>query len=115
MASITPDDLFPGAEVVAANGTVAAQSLCIPLSALPGVSASEANPDTGNGAVVARGLVEQMYTQIQAIPTADRPTRLSITRGAQTITPGLVNGVRTPYTVTVDQTASTFEIADEPT
>ena len=115
MASITPSDIFPGAEVVAANGTVAAQSFCIPLTSLKDVSAVEAHPDTGNGSVVVRGMVEQVYTQIQAMPTADRPTRLAVTRGTQSITPGLVNGIRTPYTITVDSTASTFEVAEEPT
>ena len=56
MAAILPADLFPGYELVAANGTVTAQSIVIPLSALPGLSAAEADEATGDGREVARQL-----------------------------------------------------------
>lgn len=105
-AKATPAQLFPGI-------TVTATDVTIPLADLVGVTQAEANPTTGDGAIVVRGLIEAAYTQLQTIAAADRPARFTITKGGQSIAPGLNNTIRQPYTVTFDVTATTFEVASE--
>lgn len=113
MAIKRPADYFSGYEVVAAGGTVTAESVCIPIAALPGLSAAEANATTGDGSALLRSVSEAVFSAFSAMPTAERPTKFTITRGAQTITPGATNQIRQPYTYTFDLTASSFEVASE--
>lgn len=63
-----PTEIFPNLTV---NGT----DLVIPLSDLEGLTASEADPVTGDGREVARILVNTIVTKFLAIPAQDRPAR----------------------------------------
>ncbi len=70
MAAITPTDIFTG---YASDGT----NITIPLTAIPGLTSAEADASTGNGAEVLRLICETAYNQIEALPTADRPTQMT--------------------------------------
>lgn len=73
MANITPAQLFPGLTV---DGT----DVVIPLADLAGLTAVEADPATGDGREVARVLVNSIVAKIQALATADRPTKMTVTK-----------------------------------
>ncbi|AUC61796.1 hypothetical protein AA637_11850 [Cyanobacterium sp. HL-69] len=63
-----PTDLFPN---LSTDGT----SITIPLTDLDGLTASEADPATGDGRELARILVNSMVTKYLEIPQQDRPAR----------------------------------------
>lgn len=75
MSAIRPTDIFSGyiADSIA---------LTIPLSAIPGLTSAEAHPTTGDAREVLRLILEKYFNAIQAMPTADRPAFMSITRGS---------------------------------
>jgi hypothetical protein len=76
--SLAPDTYLPDIELVAAAGTVTAQSVAIPLTTLEGLSAAEANPTTGDIREVTRTILDSLYNAILTTPEADRPTRMTI-------------------------------------
>lgn len=107
MAKILPTDLFTG---YSTDGT----NITIPLTAIPGLTAGEADAATGNGAEILRLICETAYTKIEALSTNDRPTQMTWSKPA---VQGLGAGVnRQNYTFGfnfgVDATA--VNIADEP-
>ncbi len=63
-----PTDLFP-------NMTADSTSITIPLADLEGLTASEADPATGDGREVARILTNTIVQKYLAIPQGDRPAR----------------------------------------
>jgi hypothetical protein len=81
MANITPQNILPGYDLVAANGTVASESLCIPLSSLPGLTAVEADETTGDGRKVAYELCKAIQSGYTALATAARPSRMTASKG----------------------------------
>ena len=111
MASITPVALFPGCELLAATDPAPSQGIFIPLSALSGLTAAEANETTGDGRKVAFELSRTMFSSINAIAAASRPTRFSVARG----TPAGVDAttVRQTYTLTFDLDVSVSDVAAE--
>ena len=105
-----PTDLFPGYEYVAAGGTVAANSIVIPLSALGGLTAAEANATTGDGRKVAFELNKALLTNFQGLAT--KPTRMTITES----TPTGVNAttIRKSFTHSYDLAVGDVDVANEP-
>lgn len=73
MANILPTVLFPNISVVGSD-------VVIPLGDLAGLTASEADPVTGDGRELARILVETIASKVLALPTADRPTRMTVAK-----------------------------------
>jgi hypothetical protein len=85
MANLSPSQLYAGFEYVVAGGTVSANSIVIPLSALSGnLTAEEADPDTGDGREVFRQLVDTASNAYNALATADRPAYMGVTTPALT-------------------------------
>jgi hypothetical protein len=82
MPAITPSDFFPNAQLVAANGTVAAQSIAIPLTDLDGLLAAEADPSTGDGREVVRIFLQTVAAKYASLPTAERPAFMTVTEPA---------------------------------
>ena len=78
MAAITPPQLIPGYTLMASGATVGEQGIFIPLGSLQGLTATEGDDVTGDGRKVAFELVRLLEAQFSAMPTADRPTRMSI-------------------------------------
>lgn len=99
---VLPQQLFPNAENKATGETVTAESLVLPLSDLPAVSAAEAEVATGNGSEVLRGILEQSYSQISALAPEAKPTKMTI---AKSNPQGIgTNTMRTTFTVAFDLT-----------
>lgn len=74
-----PSDHFDGYELVAAAGTVTAQSICIPVASITGLTAAEANATTGDIREVMRTTLETFYNYNQSLPEADRSSKMTIT------------------------------------
>lgn len=90
MANILPTDLFSGYELVAAAGTVTAESICIPLADLPALSLAEADELTGDGREVVRAFDLAVTTALNALPIEERPARMQY----NVVTSNLPNGNR---------------------
>lgn len=88
MASITPTDIFTGYEIVAASGTVTADSICIPLSNFPYLSSVEYDETTGDGREVCRQIDLKIDSAFQALPELDRPTKMTSTASSSTLNNG---------------------------
>lgn len=112
MAAIIPTQLFPGYEQVASGGTVAADSIVIPLSALGGLTAAEADEATGDGRKVAFELAKAMHTNIQGLAENARPAQMLTSES--TPTGQGPNEVRKSYTMTFDVNIGSVDVADEP-
>lgn len=58
------------------NGTV----ITLPIASLPNLTAEEADAVTGDIRKIAFALVDQLFVAYNALPVADRPTKVRITR-----------------------------------
>lgn len=102
MADIIPTDLYPGFELLAATDPAPSQGIFIPLANLSSLSAAEADTATGDGRAVFYALVQDGYAGIQALASAARPTKLTITKANPT---GIgVDLVRQGFSVAIDLT-----------
>ena len=81
MPDILPTDLFAGYEFVTAGNTVTADSVVIPLSALPALNATEADGVTGDGREVMRSIHEASANAFLALDTANRPSNMTLGKG----------------------------------
>lgn len=83
MALLTPAALF-GAEYAFlpadAAHTPTVDGIFIPLASLPDLTEAKADPDTGNSAEIVRGVLDQSYSVIQALDSASRPIRWTLTK-----------------------------------
>ena len=89
------------------NGT----TMSIPLSAFPVTNATETDAVQGDSRSMIHGLIDGLATRFAALPTADRPTQMNITRSL-----GAINDqqrFRVTYTITFTVQAGTIEVADE--
>jgi hypothetical protein len=77
MATILPGDIFAGYEYVEAGDPVTANSIVIPLSDLPELTALEADGATGNGAQLLRAIDKAIHDALEALPEVDRPTNVT--------------------------------------
>lgn len=89
-----PTNLYPA---YTADGT----ALNIPL-ADAGLTAAQANTATGDSRAVLRGILDSAFTRIQALPAADRPKKMTITKGQPAVVGN--NVLRQTYTVSFDTT-----------
>ncbi len=107
-----PTVLLSGYELLAATDPAPAQGIFIPLATLTGLTAAEADEETGDGRKVAFELCRALQTSFAAIPLANRPTRMNAAKG----TPAGVdaNTVSQSYTFTYQLGISGSDVADEP-
>lgn len=84
MPTTTPTSYLAGLKLVTSDGAGAAASssfanstqyLCIPMSTLPQLTGTEANPSTGDIRKIMFAFEEAVYNAYQAIAVADRPAR----------------------------------------
>ena len=80
MANILPTVIFPGMEYKDAAAAVTANSIVIPITALAGLSAAEADPSTGDGRKVIEAIVRNAVQSITALSAANRPTYLTVSQ-----------------------------------
>lgn len=100
MFTDTPTLMFPGYEYKAAGATVTADSIVIPLTALAGLDAAEAHATTGDSRKIAFELIDAIYAYINGLATADKPTKLNITR-TSSVDDATGNVTRNHYVQTV--------------
>lgn len=89
-----PTSLFPN---YSSDGT----DITLPLATIS-VTAGEANTTTGDSRAILRRMVDSAYNTIQALPSADRPTKMSITRSNPSVVGA--NTLRQTYTISFDTT-----------
>jgi len=105
-ATVTPTSYLAGLRLVTSDGSGAAagasfanstQYLCIPMSSLPELTGTEANPSTGDFRKIAFALMLAIREAYEAIPSADRPAKWisaqssSISDSSGVITRNIVN------------------------
>lgn len=120
MATVIPTSYLAGLRLVTSDGSGAAsaasfasstQYLCIPMSSLPELTETEANPSTGDIRKIIFAFEFAIYDAWTAIASADRPTTwvsglTSSISGSGSITRNFVHQIRTGI--------SGEEVADEP-
>jgi hypothetical protein len=113
MANIRPNQLFPAIQNIGATATSVSNGIFIPLAALPGLTAAEADPTTGDGRELSRVLIEQITTAIGNLTAAEKPTKMTATRANPTGTGS--NLITQSYTQTfqVTLTQSSLGLAAE--
>jgi hypothetical protein len=89
------------------NGT----AITIPLTALTGLTAGEADPDTGDGRKVAYEITRAIVEKVTALPTADRPNRMTVTTG--TLQGISATVARRGYTLSYDLDITGSDVAPE--
>lgn len=91
MATTTPTSYLAGLKLVTSNSDGSAdpadfanstQYLCIPMSSLPELTGTEANPSTGDMRKIMFAIEDAVYTSYQAIASADRPAKWVNTRSS---------------------------------
>lgn len=111
MAAIQPTDLFAGYELLAATDPAPSQGVFIPLSVLSNLTAAEANETTGDGRKLAFEICRQVFSSVTGLATADRPSKMSVSRGTPTGVDATT--VRQSYTLTFDLDVSSSDVAAE--
>lgn len=100
MADIIPTQLFPNYAYLESGTATPSDGVFIPLSDLPQLSAGEADAATGDGREVARALVDTATDAIRSLADADKPTKMSVTKGNPQ---GIgIDQIRQSYTITFD-------------
>lgn len=106
---IAPSELFVGY-------TFSADTISIPLSALPGLTAAEADATTGNGMEVLRQVVDRSYVAIAALAPTARPTKATVAKPNPAIASGAgvsPGTLRQAYALTFDLQPTGLELASE--
>lgn len=111
MPAILPSAILPNYQYLAAGAATPSAGVFIPLASLPGLTAAEADAATGDGRKVAFELSRAIFSNFNALPTANRPNRFTITRGVPS---GLdQTTVRQTFTLTFDIDFSGSDMANE--
>jgi hypothetical protein len=105
--NVTPGQLFSGYTYDAT-----ASEVRIPIAALDGLTAAEANATTGNGMEVLRNIIDACQVAIAALATEARPTKASITKPNPSIATGVgvaPGTLRQTYSLSFDLTPTGLE------
>jgi hypothetical protein len=78
MSKPLPTDLFAGIEVLEATDEATVASIAIPLASLPGLTAAEASPTTGDARELMLALITAAYLEHSTLP--DPSTKMQIQR-----------------------------------
>jgi hypothetical protein len=102
----TPTELIAG---WSEDGT----DVTFPIASIPELTAAEADAVTGDSRKIIYALLEQIAAWFEALPLADQPTQLTISRGVAVETaPGVFTR---SYNIQAKITGSSpLDIADEP-
>lgn len=111
MAKPLPTDIFPGFELLETGDTAAADSIAIPLTALEGLTAVEANPATGDGREVMLSLLSALHVNYTTLPSPS--ARMEVTRG-EAITGDTTRRVDFGVSIAVQIPTSTYQVLAEP-
>lgn len=106
---VAPSEIFTG---YTSDGT----SITIPLAALPGLTAAEADETTGNVMEVCRQFLNGLHSGITALAPTSRPTKATVAKQNPSIATGATvapGTLRQGYTLTFDLTPTALELASE--
>ncbi|MEG5045965.1 hypothetical protein [Microcoleus sp. B4-C1] len=106
---VAPAEIFTGYTSDGVN-------LTIPLAALPGLTAAEADPTTGNVMEVSRQIVDRLHSGITALAPEAKPTKATVTKPNPSIATGVgvtPGTLRQGYSLTFDLTPTALELASE--
>lgn len=121
MATVTPTSYLAGLKLVTSDGSGAAangsfanstQYLCIPMSSLPELTGTEANPTTGDFRKIQFAIEAAVYNAYQAIASADRPTKWLCSRSSSVSDASDI--ITRNFTNQFNTETSGEEVADEP-
>lgn len=111
MPNVTPAQLIPNAQLLAATDPAPSQGLFIPLASLPGLTALEADEATGDGRKMVYELARAIFSNYTALATAARPGKLSVVRGTPTGVDSTT--VRQSFTFAIDLDISASDVTPE--
>ena len=104
--------MFPGYEYKTAGQTVTADSVVIPLAALPGLSAGEANATTGDMRIIVHRIVGAAREYYNGLDSADKPANMQLFRS--TGPPNEITGIITrTFTARFGLDSGELEVAAE--
>lgn len=109
--NLAPSHWLEGFELLAANGSATKQSIAIPLDALDGLSADEANASTGDIRKVLRALLTAVNSAWEGEAAADRPAKWTQQRSSSI--DGRTSVVTRVFTHTFRTAASGEEVVAE--
>lgn len=111
MANIEPQVYLGGFALLVATTPAPSQGIFIPLASLPGLTAAEADPYSGDVRKIMYELNRTLFARFNAFAPGDKPTKFTITRA----TPVGVNAttIRQGYTTSFDLAIDNVDVAAE--
>ena len=85
--------------------------ISVPIASFPQLTADEANGDTGDIRKLIFALVDKLFAKWAALAAADRPAKMTISRG--TSVDDSTGAIRRSYTFTFDLESAGEEVVDE--
>jgi hypothetical protein len=107
----SPQTWIPGIEYVASGGAVPANSLVIPLSSLPELTATELEGADADIRKIFFAVCDAFYKSWNATATADRPTKMTVSRSTSVV--DAVDSTTRNYTMSFTIVSGTVEVAPE--
>ena len=108
---ISPNEIFAGYTFDTATSEIR-----IPITSLPGLSATEANASTGNGMEVLRQIVDRAHSQLTTLAPTARPTKATVAKPNPSIASGVnvaPGTLRQVYNLSFDLQPVGLELASE--
>lgn len=106
-----PTVVFPGYDYLASGEAAPSAGIFIPLASLPGLTAGEADPATGDGRKLTFEMCRAIFNNFSAIPQNTRPARMAVARSTPTgVSPTTISQV---YSLTYTLDVSAVDVAAE--
>jgi hypothetical protein len=107
----TPNSWIAGIEYVAANGTVPANSLVIPMTSLPELTSAELEGGNADIRKIYFAIADAFYKSWNTTDAADRPSKMTINRSTSVV--DAVDTTTRNYTMSFSIVSGTVEVAPE--
>ncbi|WP_293128873.1 hypothetical protein [Microcoleus sp. bin38.metabat.b11b12b14.051] len=108
---VSPSEIFAGYTF-----DITTNEIRIPLAALPGLTAAEANAATGNGMELIRQIVDRTHSQLASLAPTARPTKATVAKPNPSIASGVnvaPGTLRQTYNLAFDLQPTALELASE--
>lgn len=96
--------------VFGTNYSASSTTMTLSLSDFSEITAAEANALTGDSRKIVYGLIEGLFNRVNALPLADAPTKMSVTRSRGLNADGTINA---SYVVNFTLEADNIDVAAE--
>lgn len=111
MANVRPTAFITGYTFMPAGTTTTVQGVFIPLTGLPGLTATEADHVVGDARKFVYELIRTTYINYTNLSTAAKPGKMSVSRGTATGIDSVT--VRQPFTFLFDLDISGSDVSAE--